>query len=179
MNSDREPTLDSLWCIRVPACQDYPMTLPRSGWFANHGKSFICCSYVIYAFTYRIVELVFLLSYIRSRVRGSIEYSGTQYGDYYLMPRRLTSLIGGKILDSAVHEVLEALSMHVAPPAKRIIVVPVGVTVLSGLHNPPHNWTGMVGPSLPGFTIAPCVDSLLCYRLIRQPKSILQDSPKV
>jgi hypothetical protein len=35
-----------------------------------------------------------------------------------------------------------------------------------------------MGPSLPGFTIAPCVDSLLCYRSIRQPKSILQDSPE-
>jgi hypothetical protein len=37
-----------------------------------------------------------------------------------------------------------------------------------GLRNPPHCWT-----------IAPCVDSLLCYRSIRHPKSILQDSPKI
>jgi hypothetical protein len=36
--------------------------------FANHSKSFICCSYVISAFTYHIVELVFVLSYIRSCV---------------------------------------------------------------------------------------------------------------
>jgi hypothetical protein len=50
--------------------------------------------------------------------------------------------------------------MHVAPPAIQIVC-------------------GTVGPSLPGFTIAPCVDSLLCYRSIRQPKSILQDSPEV
>jgi hypothetical protein len=83
------------------------------------------------------------------------------------------------MLDSAVDDVLEALSMHVAPPAIRIVVVPVGVTILLGLCNPPHSWTGTVGPSLPGFTIAPCVDSLLCYRLIRRPKSILQDSPKI
>jgi hypothetical protein len=69
--------------------------------------------------------------------------------------------------------------MHVAPPAIRIVVVSAGVTVLLRLYNPPHNWTGIVGPSLPGFTIAPCVDSLLCYRLIRRPKSILQDSPKI
>jgi hypothetical protein len=48
-----------------------------------------------------------------------------------------------------------------------------------GLRNPPCSWTGTVGPSLPGFTIAPCVDSLLCYKLIRRPKSILQDSPKI
>jgi hypothetical protein len=69
--------------------------------------------------------------------------------------------------------------VHVAPPAIRIVVVLTGVTVLLGFHNPLRNWTDMVGPSLPGFTIAPCVDSLLCYRLIRQPKSILQDSPKI
>jgi hypothetical protein len=36
-----------------------------------------------------------------------------------------------------------------------------------------------MGPSLPGFTIVPCVDSLLCYRLIKRPKCILQDSPKI
>jgi hypothetical protein len=69
--------------------------------------------------------------------------------------------------------------MHVVPPAILIIVVPAGVAVLVGLHNPPHTWSGTVGPSLPDFTIAPCVDSLLCYRLIRCPKSILQDSPKI
>jgi hypothetical protein len=55
--------------------------------------------------------------------------------------------------------------MHAAPPAIQIVVVPAGVTVLFGLHNPPHSWTGTVDPSLPGFTIAPCVDSMLCYRI--------------
>jgi hypothetical protein len=100
-------------------------------------------------------------------------------GDYYLIPRRLTALIKRKILDSVVDEVSEALSMHVAPPTIQIVVVPVEVTVLLGLSNPPRSWTGTVGPSLPGLTIAPCVDSLLCYRLIRRPKSILQDSPKI
>jgi hypothetical protein len=49
--------------------------------------------------------------------------------------------------------------MHVAPPAIRFVVVPVGVTILSGLRNPPCNWSGTMGPFLPGFTIAPCVDS--------------------
>jgi hypothetical protein len=83
------------------------------------------------------------------------------------------------ILDSAVVVVSEALSMHMAPPAIRIIVVPVGVTVLLGLCSPPHSWTGTVGPSLPSLTIAPRVDSLLCYRLIKRLKSILQDSPKI
>jgi hypothetical protein len=75
-------------------------------------------------------------------------------------------LIRQKILDSAVDEVSEALSMHVAAPAIRIVVVSAGVTILLGLRNPPHSWTGTVGPSLPGFTIAPCVDSLLCYRIV-------------
>jgi hypothetical protein len=69
--------------------------------------------------------------------------------------------------------------MHMEPPTIQIVVVPAGVTVQLGLRNPPYSWTGTVGPSLPGLTIAPCVDSLLCYRLIRRPKSILQDSPKI
>jgi hypothetical protein len=55
--------------------------------------------------------------------------------------------------------------MHAVPPAIQIVVVPIGVTVLLGLHNPPRSWIGMVDPSLPGFTIAPCVDFLLCYRI--------------
>jgi hypothetical protein len=155
------------------------MILPQSGWFANHSKSFICFSYVICAFTYCIVEFVFPLSYIWSCVWGSIKYSRTQCGNYYLIPWRWTSLIRRKILDSAVDVVPEALSMHVAPPAIRIVVVPTGVTVLLGLCNPLCSWIGMVAPSLPGLTIAPCVDSLLYYRLIRQPKSVLQDSPKI
>jgi hypothetical protein len=167
VNSDTEPTLETLWCIGVLACQDYPTTLPWSGWFANHSKSFIRCSYVICAFAYHIVELVFVLSNIRSHVWGSIEYSGTRCGNYYLIPRRSTALIRRKILDSAVDEVSETLSMHMAPSAIRMVVVPAWVTVLLGLRNPPHTWTGTVGPSLPGFIIAPCVDSLLCYRLIR------------
>jgi hypothetical protein len=69
--------------------------------------------------------------------------------------------------------------MHVAPQAIRTVVVPVGVTVLLGLRNPPYSWTGMVVLSLPEFTIAPCLDFLLCYRSIRQPKSILQDTPRI
>jgi hypothetical protein len=58
-------------------------------------------------------------------------------------------------------------------------LVPTGVTLLLRLCNLPRSKTGMVGPSLPDLTIAPCVDSLLCYRLIKRPKSILQDSPKI
>jgi hypothetical protein len=66
-------------------------------------------------------------------------YSGTQCGDYYLIPQRLTALIERKILDSIVNEVSEAMSMHVAPPAIWIVVVPARVTVLLGLRNPPRN----------------------------------------
>jgi hypothetical protein len=69
--------------------------------------------------------------------------------------------------------------MHVVRPAIWTVVVPTVVIVLLRLHNPPCSWTDMVDPSLPDFTIAPCVNSLLCYRSIRRPKSILQDSPKI
>jgi hypothetical protein len=69
--------------------------------------------------------------------------------------------------------------MHMAPPAIQIVVVPAGVTVMLGLRNPPRSYTGKVGPSLPEFTVAACVDSLLCYKSIRRPKSILQDNPKI
>jgi hypothetical protein len=69
--------------------------------------------------------------------------------------------------------------MHVVPPAIRIVMVPAGVAVLLGLRNPPRSWTGTVGRSLPGFTIASYMDFLLGYRSIRRPKSILQDSPKI
>jgi hypothetical protein len=91
----------------------------------------------------------------------------------------LTALIKQKILDSAVNEMSDALSMHVAPPAIRIVVVPARVTVLLGLRNPPRSKTSTVGPSLSRFTIASCVDSLMCYRLIRRPKSMLQNNPKI
>jgi hypothetical protein len=70
--------------------------------------------------------------------------------------------------------------MHTTPPDIRIVVVSVGVIVLLGLCNPPRSWTNTVGPSLPGFTIDPCVDSLLCYRIdqaayvypSREPRSL-------
>jgi hypothetical protein len=84
-----------------------------------------------------------------------------------------------KVLDIAIDEVSGALSMRVVAMAIRTVVVPTGVIVLLGLHNLPCSWTDTVGPSLLDFTIAPCVNSLLCYRSIRRPKSILQDSPKV
>jgi hypothetical protein len=64
----------------------------------------------------------------------------------------------GRVLDIAIDEVLGELSMHAMPLTIWIVVVPSGVTILLGLHNPPRSWTGTVGPSLLGFTIAPCVD---------------------
>jgi hypothetical protein len=88
-------------------------------------------------------------------------------------------LIRRKIVDSAFDVVSEALSMHVAPLAIGTVVVPTGLTFLLGLRNPPCSWTVTVGPSLPDFTIAPCVDFLLCYRSIKRPKFILRDSPKI
>jgi hypothetical protein len=60
-------------------------------------------------------------------------------GDYHSIPRRLTTLIRQKILDSVVDEVSEALSVHVVPPPIWIVVVPIGVTVLLGLRNPPRS----------------------------------------
>jgi hypothetical protein len=42
-------------------------------------------------------------------------------------------------------------------------VVPIGVTVLLGVCNPPRSWTGTWAPLLSRCTIAHCVDSLLCY----------------
>jgi hypothetical protein len=44
--------------------------------------------------------------------------------------------------------------MHVAPPAIQIVVIPTGVTIMLGLYNSPCSWTSIVGPSLPGLTIA-------------------------
>jgi hypothetical protein len=56
-----------------------------------------------------------------------------------LDPLRLTALIVRKILDSAVNEVSEALSMHVVPPAIWIVVVPAEVIDLLRLRNPPRS----------------------------------------
>jgi hypothetical protein len=54
--------------------------------------------------------------------------------------RRLTTSIRRKIQDNVVDVVSEALSMHMVPPAIRTVVVPVGVTILLELHNPPRSW---------------------------------------
>jgi hypothetical protein len=120
-----------------------------------------------------MVESDIILLYIRSRVWGIIYVAGPHVATIQTPWRPSLCVRYRKVLDIAIDEVLGTLSMHVAPPAIQTVVVPARVTVLLGLHNPPHNWTGTVGPSLPDFTIDPCVDSLLCYRSIRWPKSIL------
>jgi hypothetical protein len=127
-----------------------------------------------------MVELNIVLLYIRSCVWGIIYAVGHSVVNVQT-PRRPFpyDVRQRKVLNIAIDEVLGALSMHAAPRPYGLFVVPTGVTVLLGLHNPPRSWIGTVGPSLPGFSIAPCVDSLLCYRSIRRPKSILQDSPEV
>jgi hypothetical protein len=124
-----------------------------------------------------MVESYIVFLYIQSRVWGIIYVVGPSVETVETLRRAY--VWQWKILNIAIDEVSGALSMHAAPPAIRTVVVPVGVTVLLRLRNPPCSWTGMVDPSRPDFIIAPCVDSLLCYRSIRQPKSILQDSPEV
>jgi hypothetical protein len=44
-----------------------------------------------------------------------------------------------KVLDIAIDEVSGVVSMHMVPLAIRTVVVPVGVTVLLGLRNPPRS----------------------------------------
>jgi hypothetical protein len=69
--------------------------------------------------------------------------------------------------------------MNAAPSAIRTAVLPSSVTFMLGLHNPPRSWTGTVGLALPGFIIALVWIPCCATGLIRQPKSILQDSPEV
>jgi hypothetical protein len=91
--------------------------------------------------------------------------SGTRCGDCVDPSETIFLSWQGNVLDIAIDEVLGASSMHAAPSAIRTVVVPARVTTLLGPRNPPHSWTGTVDPSLPGFILAPCVDSLLCYRI--------------
>jgi hypothetical protein len=127
-----------------------------------------------------MVESDIILLYICSRVCGIFYEVGPDVATVQTPWRPFPyDVRQWKVLDIAIDEVSGALSMHVVPPAIWIVCGIAGVRVLLGLHNRPRSWIGTVGPSLPGFTMAPCVDSLLCHRSIRQPKSILQDSPKV
>jgi hypothetical protein len=69
-------------------------------------------------------------------------------------------LIRRKILDSVVDEVSEALSMHVAPLAIQIVVVPTRVVVLLGfiLHHVagPVRWVPPYLASLEPLVWIPC-----------------------
>jgi hypothetical protein len=127
-----------------------------------------------------MVESEIVLLYIRSHVWGIIYAVGPSVV-IVQTPRRPFScdVWQHKVLDIPINEVSGHCLCTRCPQPHGLFVVPAGVTDLLGLHNPPCSWTGTVGTSLPGFTIAPCVDSLLCYRSIMWPKSILQDSRKV
>jgi hypothetical protein len=65
--------------------------------------------------------------------------SGTRCGDYADPSEAISQRRQEKVLDIAIDEVSGALSMQVAPPAIRIVVVPAGVTLLLGLHNPSNS----------------------------------------
>jgi hypothetical protein len=75
MNSNREPTLESLWCIGIPACRD-AHNITSEWMIYNHSKLSNHFSYVICAFTYRMVELDIVLLYIWSHVWGIIYVVG-------------------------------------------------------------------------------------------------------
>jgi hypothetical protein len=124
-----------------------------------------------------MVESDIISLYIQSRVWGIIYAVGPVVVIVQTLGGLPYDVLQRKVLDIAIDEAFP-MSMHTTPLTIRTIVVLAGVTVLLGLHNPPCSWTGTVSPALPNFTIASCVDSLLCYRSIRWPKSILQDSPK-
>jgi hypothetical protein len=126
-----------------------------------------------------MVESDIVLLYIWSCVWGFIYTVSSVWRLYRPLGGLPCDVRQRKVLDIAIDEVSGALFMHMVPPGLWTIVVPTGVTVLLGLHNPPCSWTSTVGPSLPDFTIAPFVDSLLCYRSINRPKSILQESLEV
>jgi hypothetical protein len=85
-----------------------------------------------------------------------------------------------KVLDIAINvvSVVIVYALCVVGHTK-YCVVPAGVTVLLVLHNPPRSWTSMWAPPMSGGTIAPCVDSLLCYGSIIWPKPICQDRSEV
>jgi hypothetical protein len=85
-----------------------------------------------------MVESDIVLLYILCRVWGVI----------YAVGLSVATVRKRKVIDIAIDEVSEALSMHAVPPAIWTVVVPTRVIVLLGLHNPPCSWTGTMGPSL-------------------------------
>jgi hypothetical protein len=127
-----------------------------------------------------MVQSDIVLLYIWSRVWGIIYTVGPGVATVQT-PRRPfpCDVRHRKVLNIAIDEVSGHCLCSRHPRPYGLFVVPIGVTVLLGLRNSPRSWSNMVGLSLPGFTITPCVDSLLCYRSIRWSKSILQDSPEV
>jgi hypothetical protein len=86
-----------------------------------------------------MIESDIVLLYIRSRISGVIYVVGPSVVTVQTPSEAFSLRRQWKVLDLAIDEVLGALSMHAAPPTIRIVVVPVGVTVLLGLRNPPHS----------------------------------------
>jgi hypothetical protein len=52
-----------------------------------------------------------------------------------------------KVLEIAIDDMSVALLCTRRPQPYGLFVLPVGVTVLLQLHNPPRSWTSTVGPS--------------------------------
>jgi hypothetical protein len=165
MDSDRESLLEYLGRSRCPS-------LSRSLCF--HASDLGNLPIII---SYPITPLCYLCIYISyGRIRychvvymvpclGDHLCSGAKCGDC-AEPSEIISLWWqGKVLHIAIDEESGALSMHVVPPAIWIVVVPARVAVMLGPRNPPCSWIDTVCPSLLGFTVAPCVHSLLCYRI--------------
>jgi hypothetical protein len=76
-----------------------------------------------------MVESDIVLLYIWSRVWGIIYAVGPSVVTVQTH-RRPFPCDGEKFLDIAIDEVSGELSMHAAPPAIRIVVVPVGVSLV-------------------------------------------------
>jgi hypothetical protein len=115
--------------------KDHFCLLEYLGWGRSHVLSGSLCfhdsdlgnlsnnfSYVICAFTYHMVESDIVLLYIRSRVSGIIYAVGPGVATVQTpqMPFPY-DIWQQRVLDIAIDEVLGALSMHVAPPAIRIV----------------------------------------------------------
>jgi hypothetical protein len=131
----------------------------RFVWFTNHIMVSIHFFYVICSFTYRTLEADIVLLDIwplvwgPSRAVGSGVVTLTRYlGGLYLYVR-------WKVLDTAI-DVVPGVIVYTwgVVGHTECCVVSIGVTVILGLHNPPHSRIGTLAPPLSGGTIAPCVD---------------------
>jgi hypothetical protein len=141
---------------------------PRSS-LMTHMRGVIACIYSSHACSHTLIHtFVWYLPPSCSRLTGPHLLSpNTQYLEGLCLDVRRN------VLEITTDMVLRVI-IYVWGTAihTKCYVVPVKVTGLSGLHNPPRSWTGTWAPPLSGGTIAPCVYSLLCYGSIRWPKSL-------